>query len=75
MTLNLFWVDFWLKDRLFGIGLFTVKQEELHRSLFSIYWNDGETLIDLLWFRIYSDFPLFFGGFIKRKFKNSKNPV
>ena len=52
MTFDLMWVDFWLKERLFGVGIFTVKKEEMHRSLFSVYWNDGELLVDFLWFRI-----------------------
>jgi len=61
MSFNLFWLDFWLQDRLFGFGFFTFEGEELHRSLFSIYWNNGELMIDLLWFRILTYFV--FGGY------------
>jgi hypothetical protein len=57
MTLDIFWIDCWLQDKLFGLGLLTIKREELIRSLFSIYWNDGELLIDLFWFRILTTFP------------------
>ena len=57
MTFNIFWIDVWIKDKLFGIGFLTIKQEELHRSLSSIYWNDGELLIDLFWIRILTTVP------------------
>ena len=57
MIFYLFWIDFFIKDKLFGIGLLTFKFEELVRSFFCIYWNDGELLIDLLWFRIVTTAP------------------
>ncbi|KKK63197.1 hypothetical protein LCGC14_2996680 [marine sediment metagenome] len=57
MTFNLFWIDFWLSDHLFGFGLCCFKtdgwcREAKFRNLFSIYWNDKELMIDLFWFRI-----------------------
>lgn len=58
MTLDLLWIDFFLRDRLFGFGIVSVKGKDIHRSLFAIYWNDGELLIDLCWFRIFATFPL-----------------
>lgn len=67
MTLDLFWIDFWLQDRLFGFGLFSIKREETMRSLFSIYWNEGELLIDLFWFRIYTKHPFWFWWFYKEE--------
>ena len=70
MTIDLFWLDFWFQDGLFGLGACTVKREGYIRSLFSIYWNDGELLVDLLWFRIVTTFPLLW--FIK-EVKNDQN--
>lgn len=57
MNFSLFWIDFWLSDRLFGFGLFEIQTEgssgeRVFRNLFSIYWNDRELMIDLFWFRI-----------------------
>jgi hypothetical protein len=52
MTLDLFWADFWIQDRLFGFGLCTLKGSNFIKSLFSIYWNDRELLVDLFWIRI-----------------------
>ena len=52
MTVDAMWFDFYWPEKLFGFGVFTIKRENLHRSLFSIYWNDGDLLIDLGWFRI-----------------------
>lgn len=52
MTFYLFWADFWFWDNLFGFGILSVKREDFYRSLFAIYYNDGELLIDLFWFRI-----------------------
>lgn len=57
MTFDLMWIDFWFADKLFGVGLFSIKREELHRSFFSCYWNDGELLVDLFWFRIFTAVP------------------
>ena len=60
MTFDLFWIDFFIKDRLFGFGIFTIKRDETIRSFLSIYSNDGELLMDLLWFRIYTNFPFWY---------------
>lgn len=57
MTFDLFWIDFFIKERLFGFGIFSIKGEEIHRSFVAVYWNDGELLVDLFWFRIFSAFP------------------
>ena len=64
MTLDLLWVDIWFRDRLFGFGFITIKGEEFIRSLFSIYWNDGELLVDLFWFRVLTTVP-FWRSYIK----------
>jgi len=37
MVFDLAWIDFWLQDKLFGFGIFTIKCEEFLRSFFSIY--------------------------------------
>ena len=60
MTFDILWIDFWLKDKLFGFGILCVKTTEGIRNFFSVYWNDGELLVDLLWFRVYTDFPFSF---------------
>lgn len=52
MKFNLFWIDFYIHDRLFGFGLCSFETENWSRNLFSIYWNDRELLIDLFWIRI-----------------------
>ena len=52
MTFDLAWFDFFFKDRIFGFGFLTYKGENIIRSLFSIYWNDRELMIDLFWIRI-----------------------
>ncbi len=57
MTFNLLSVDFFWSDRLFGFSLASVHTENNGRGLFIIYWNDGDLLIDLLWFRVYTGFP------------------
>ena len=51
MTFRLFWIDIFVKERLFGFGFFTLG-EEFIRSFLSVYWNDRELLIDLFWIRI-----------------------
>lgn len=55
MQFTLFWIDFFLKDKLLGFGLCSIKNYEgIHRNLLSIYWNDGDLLIDFFWFRVLS---------------------
>jgi len=65
MVFDLAWIDFWLQDKLFGFGIFTIKCEEFLRSFFSIYYNDGEILMDILWIRIYEKHPFWFWWFYK----------
>ena len=61
MTFDLFWVDFFLSERLFGFGLLSIKNgEDIHRSFLAIYWNDREIMIDFLWFRIVTTTCLLF---------------
>ncbi len=57
MKFNLLSVDFFWSDRLLGLGIATITLENLVRSLFLIYWNNGDLLIDLFWFRVYTGFP------------------
>ena len=59
MTFNLFGIDFYLLDKLFGFWGVTFKdvEKEIHRSLFALYWNDGNLLIDLFWFHIVDTYP------------------
>ena len=58
MTFDVFWIDFYFEDRLFGFGVFSFKKEiELNKNMFSFHYNNGEIIIDLFWKRIYSGFP------------------
>lgn len=59
MAFDLFWMDFWIRDKLFGFGILSLKKEDFHKSLLAIYWDDGEILIDLFWFsfRIFTTYP------------------
>ena len=53
MGFALLWIDFFLKEKLFGFGIGGVeKHNGFDKSLFSIYWNNGALLIDFFWFRI-----------------------
>lgn len=56
VDISLFWINLFFAEKLFGFGLLTIKGENRIRSLFSLYWNDGELLVDLLWFRIVTTF-------------------
>lgn len=56
MTFDLLSFDFWWSDRLFGFWFGCIKGEELHRSLFCIYYNDGEWVIELFWCRLFTGF-------------------
>ncbi len=71
MTFNLFWIDYYWVDKLFGFGFCTIKTENKVRSLFSIYWNDRDLLIDLFWFRIVTYFVLI--GYKEDTDEKSKN--
>ena len=52
MDISLAWVDFWPQDKLFGFGLLSFKTENLFRNFLSVYYNDGEIIIDIFWVRI-----------------------
>ncbi len=54
MTFDLFGIDIYWSDRLFGFWFCSFKNsdQEIHRSLFTIYWNNGELLIDLFWIHL-----------------------
>ena len=60
MTFDLFGIDFYRKEELFGFWLGSIKSShiELHRSLLSIYWNDGNFTVDLFWFRVVDAYPI-----------------
>ena len=58
MTFNLFGIDFYRKDELFGFWLGAIKYEEERRCLFGIYWKEGNLLIDLFWFHIVDTYPI-----------------
>ena len=51
MTFNIFGIDLYPKDRVAGWWLFTFKDSEkqIHRSMFELYYNDGEIFVDLFW--------------------------
>ncbi len=57
MNLRFLWLDFYWADKLFGFGIGSIVLEAWARSLLSIYWNDGELLIDVLWFRVLTAYP------------------
>ena len=54
MTFQLFGFDFIPKDHLYGVWIGEIRcwKSETVRNLLSIYYNDGEWLIDLLWCRV-----------------------
>lgn len=54
MTFDLFWVDAYIEEKLFGFGVFTIKGMDSvrSRSLFSVYWADGMLLLDLFYFKV-----------------------
>ena len=54
MGFKLLWVDMFLRDNLFGFGLCTIDSGNLVRSLLSIYYADGEWIIDVFWARAYT---------------------
>ena len=59
MTFQLFGIDTYWSERLFGFWLvaFVNTEKEIHKSLFGMYWNDGNFTIDLLWFRAVDTWP------------------
>lgn len=52
MTFDLFWIDIFFEERLFGFGVFSLKRDNVPYNLLAIYWNDGELFIDLFWLRL-----------------------
>jgi len=60
MTFNLFGADFYFLDELFGFWLGTVKDtsREINRSLFAVYWDNGNFMVDLFWFHVVDTFPI-----------------
>jgi hypothetical protein len=70
MTFQLFWLDIYFKDRLFGFGFFGVTNflDAPSRSFLSIYWSGGILSVDLCWFRILTCLP-----FLKRYLKETRN--
>jgi len=56
MQFTLVWIEFFLKEKLFGFGVGEVeKYDKFSRNLFSIYRHSGGLQIDLLWFRVYEE--------------------
>jgi hypothetical protein len=54
MQFTLLWIDLFLKDNNIGFALCSLRNyDDFHRSLFAVYWNDGELLIDLFWFWVH----------------------
>lgn len=52
MTFDLFWIDIFFEECLFGFGAFSFKLDNIPYNLLAIYWNDGELFIDLFWLRL-----------------------
>lgn len=53
MNFNLFGFDLFWQDRLYGFWFCGIKTTNLHRHLFSIYYSDGELIIDVLFIRVW----------------------
>jgi len=43
----------YILDQLYGFGILTIKNMDMHKSLFAIYY-DGCWNLDLFWFRVLS---------------------
>ncbi len=52
MTFQLFGFDIFPQERLFGFWFCGIDGTNTHRHLFSIYYNDGEILVDVLFCRV-----------------------
>lgn len=53
MRFDLFGFDFLPKDKLFGLWFCSVKNyEDVHRSLFTAYYMDGEIIFELFYVRL-----------------------
>jgi hypothetical protein len=51
MTFDLFWIDCFMEDKLWGFGLFSFQGAEEPKSLLSFYWKEDCLTIYLFWFR------------------------
>lgn len=51
MNFNLFGIDIISAERLFGFWVFNIKIIENQRSLFGIYYSDGELYVDIFFIR------------------------
>ncbi len=51
MTFDIFGIDFYWRERLFGFWIVAFKnsKKETPRSLFTLYWADGELIVNLFW--------------------------
>ena len=54
MTFTLFGTDFYWKYKLFGFWIGRLRNEEFNRSLFCVYWNNGELILEILFINRYS---------------------
>ncbi len=52
MVFTLFWIDFFVKERLFGFGIMSFCGEECSNSLFSIYYAKKSLSLQLFYFKI-----------------------
>ena len=53
MSFILFGIDIIPKENLYGIMFLTVNKSDDSRSLFTIYYSDGELIVELLFMRFY----------------------
>jgi len=49
MTFNIIGIDIYFKEDLYGFWIGAIKTEDIHRALFSIYYDRGWRLY-LFWF-------------------------
>ncbi len=53
MQFDLFGFDFFYREKLFGINLCSIKNDECcHRSFFCLYYANGCLYLDILFFNI-----------------------
>ena len=56
MEFTLFGFDFLPSDDMYGFWICGIKDfEEYHRSFFCIYYNAGDWILELCYFRIFGD--------------------
>jgi len=55
MSIDLFGIDFITSDNIYGVWFFDIKNwaEDSERSLFKLYYSEGEWVINLLFMRVY----------------------